>query len=87
MKNFHTNYDEKPWIKMPVSDLTTPKTGRICKGPSWWAITPDDCVLFFKSYGSPQCNSVKEIVERIRPGIEVRHIQAAFIPHRCQDYV
>jgi hypothetical protein len=81
-----TNYDTKPWIKMPVDELVTPKAGKICKGPAWWAVTPDNCVLFFKSYNSPQCNQQKAIVERIRPGLEAREIPMAYLPHRCEDY-
>lgn len=82
-----TKYDEKPWIKVPVEALKTPSPGKICKGPAWWAVTPDNCVLFFKDYCSPQCNTEKAIVERLRPGLEVRHIPISFIPHRCEDYV
>jgi hypothetical protein len=78
------DYNSKPWIKMPLAELTTPKPGRICHCPSWWAVTDDDCVLFFKSYGSPQCNVNKSIVEHIRPGLKVQFIESAFVPHRCE---
>lgn len=86
MIEISTNYNAAPWIKMPVSELITPAPGRICKGPSYWAVTPDGCVLFYKAYCSSQCNEVKSIVERIRPGLEVRHIPMAFVPHRCSDF-
>jgi hypothetical protein len=81
------NYDEKPWIKMPVSELMTPKAGKMCKAPMYWAVTPDDCVLFFKTYNSPQCNTIKELIEHVRPNMEIRFIETAFVPHNCSDFV
>jgi len=83
-ENFHTNYDRAPWIKMPLAELTTPAPGRMCMGPRYWAVTPDECVLFYRSHGSPQCNTNSAIVERIRPGLEVRYVPMAFVPHRCE---
>jgi len=81
-----TDYDKAPWIKMPVAELTTPTPGRLCMGPRYWAVTPDNCVLFYKAHYSPQCNVNEEIVHRVRPGLEVRHIPMAFVPHRCSDF-
>lgn len=82
------NYDDKTkWIKMTVSDLTTPKPGRIVYGARWWSVTPDDCVLFFKSYCSPQCNVNREVCAHIKPELEQRYIEFAFVPHDCRDYV
>ncbi|HJV75400.1 MAG TPA: hypothetical protein VJ654_14330 [Noviherbaspirillum sp.] len=80
------NYNQKPWIKMPLSELTTPKPGRLCKAPAWWAVTDDGCALFYKTYGSPQCNTDRRIVERIRPDCKQVFIEAAFVPHNCSDY-
>lgn len=80
------DFDRPPWIKMSIAELTTPQPGRICKAPAYWAVTPDDCVLFYKSYNSPQCNTDETIVRHIRPGLEVRHIPLAFVPHRCSDF-
>lgn len=81
-----SDYNAAPWIKMPIAELVTPKPGRLCKRPAFWAVTPDECVLFFKGYYSPQCNVNRFIVERIRPGLEVRFIEMAFVPHNCKDY-
>ena len=74
------------WIKMKVEDLLTPKEGRVCYGPRWWAVTEDDCVLFYKSYNSPQCNTVKSICEHIRPDCRVEFFDIAFVPHKCEDW-
>lgn len=79
------------WILVPVADLTTPKPGRICKGPRWWAVTENDEVLFFDRYTSPQCNTSKEIAARLGKGFDAplttpRFIEMAFVPHRCSDY-
>lgn len=82
---------EGRWIKVPVSDLITPKPGRLCYGPRWWAVTENDEVLFFDDYGSPQCNRAESIVERLGKGFDAplttpRFIEVAFVPHRCSDY-
>lgn len=82
-----SEYDKPKWIKVSVDDLTTPKPGRICKGPAWWAITDDGFALFYKSMSSPQCNADKRIVERVRPDCTPRFIEMAFVDHNCGDYV
>lgn len=84
MSDIERDYNKAPWIKMPIAELITPKAGRICKAPSWWAVTEDDCVLFYKSYGSPQCNTDKRIVEYIVPGCRAVFIETAFAPHGCE---
>lgn len=78
---------ESDWIYMTLEDLKTPKPGRLVFGPRWWAVNERNEVLFFRSYGSPQCNKVREIVERIRPGLRTEYVEIAFIPHNCSDYV
>lgn len=87
MSEVHNDYDRAPWIKMPLSELITPKPGRICVGARWWAVTDDGCVLFWRSHRSPQCNAVREVVERIRPDLTPQFVEMAFVPHRCSDYV
>lgn len=81
--------NKPPYTKMKISDLQTPKPGRLVYGPSWWIVTDDDCVLFFRKH-SPQCNSNKLVSEHLRdklyPGLEVRFIEHAFLPHSCSDY-
>jgi hypothetical protein len=79
------------WILAPVADITTPKPGRICYGPRWWAVTESGEVLFFDRYGSPQCNINKAIVERLgsrfdAPATTPQLIEMAYLPHRCSDY-
>jgi hypothetical protein len=73
------------WILAPVSDITTPKPGRICYGPRWWAVTKNDEVLFFDCYGSPQCNASEAIAARLGKGFDapataLRFIDMAFLP-------
>jgi hypothetical protein len=80
------------WILAPVADITTPKPGRICYGPRWWCVTENEEVLFFDTYGSPQCNQHQAVVERLGRGFEAppttaRFIEMAFLPHRCSGYV
>ena len=86
MKEVEKDYNKKPWIKMPLSELKTPIAGRLCMGPRWWAVTEDGCVLFYKAYYSPQCNQSKQMVERIRPDLNPVYVEVAFVPHDCSDY-
>ena len=74
------------FIRMPLSELTTPKGGRICMADMWWAVTDDGYALFFKAYYWPQCNAVKAIVERIRPDCKAVFVPFAYVPHNCSDY-
>ena len=48
MKNYN---DPKQFIKMTLEDIQNPEPGRIVHGPSWWAVTDDGCVLFYKGIG------------------------------------
>lgn len=78
------------WILAPRTDIKTPKPGRICYGPRWWKVTDNDEVLFFDTYGSPQCNIHKEVLERCGCGFDAPKttpifIEMAFLPHRCGD--
>lgn len=80
--------DSKRWFKVPIHVLEMPKDGYLCFGPSWWAVTEDRCVLFFKSpFGSPQANANQSVVQRVHPTLKTEFISMAFIPHRCSDYV
>lgn len=81
-----SDYSKKPWIKIPLDEITTPQNGRMCLTHCWWAVTEDDCVLFFKTHGSPQCNTRRAIIERIRPDCRAVFIEVAFVPHNCNDY-
>ena len=83
------DYTQKPWVKMPLSKLKTPRNGAICYPSSWWCVTPDQCVLFFR--GSPQCNANRDVAEsiqaRIHQGCTVEHVEVAYLDHDCSDYV
>lgn len=76
------------YIRMSLSDLTTPKGGRIVMTDRWWVVTEDEHVLFYRSYGSPQCNSNKAITERLAPsaGGKPVFVPVAYVPHNCRDY-
>lgn len=79
------------WILVPISNLTTPKDGRICYCNHWWRVTEDNDVLFYRRYTSPQCNSNKAVMERVgkafdAPITTLQYIEVAFLPHNCSDY-
>lgn len=81
------------FTRVPLSELTNPRK----RGPlmvyqdHWWAVDDEDNGLFFdgNSY-SPQCNTVKEIVERhLAKGIETRAVLVpwAWVPFSISDYL
>lgn len=83
------------FVKVPISDVTTPDsngTYELMKD-RWWAVTEDDCILFYGSRGrSPQCNSNKAIVEHIlsaenHPGVKAVFLTHVWLPHNCSDYI
>lgn len=80
------------WIKIPIEDITTPKMGRICYTDRWWVLTPNNEVLFYKSYTSPQCNINKAVIDHAllklhAEGCTAQFLPVAYLPHRCSDYV
>lgn len=68
--------------KIPVSEITTPKAGRVCYLASWWTVTPNDEVIMWKGH-SPQCHAVESIArylqEKLWPECSVRFIDVAFV--------
>lgn len=76
--------DPSLWEKVKISELTKFTPGYVCYRPSWWAIVDGDCVLFFKGRRgrsrAPQANTNRAVVERTRPGLEVRFIEQACLP-------
>ena len=84
-----TNYHLKS-----IEDITEPKAGKWCYGPSWWIVTPDRQVLFFhggkrRRMGSPQCNPNKTISEHIQKRMyqdcTVELIPMAYLTHDCDN--
>lgn len=80
------DYTIKPWRKMSLQELTTPKNGRLCMLDHWWVVTPDRHVLFYT--GSPQCNAneaiAKRILEKLHPGCTAEFVDVAYLPQRRQ---
>ena len=81
--------DDPRWHKVPLTQIISiPESGGIfnCYTNFYWAVTPDDEVLFFRRpFTSPQCNRNKMIVEKCAPaGCRVEFIERAFIKHTCE---
>jgi hypothetical protein len=82
---------EGKWILAPLTDILTPKEGRICLESRYWKVTNNGNVLFFKEYSAPQCNSNKNIADYLCrgsdcPATTTVFVEFAFIPHHCIDY-
>lgn len=80
--------DAENYIRMPIAELTTPTGGRLCVVNHWWAITENEEALFYRTYGSPQCNSDPRVMEKITQGrpIKTRNVflPVAYVPHSCE---
>ena len=76
------NYADPCWLKVPLSELTTPKPGLVVYPPSWWATTPDGCVLFYKERCYPQTNSNPAVVRHLHPKLEATFIPVSFVSPR-----
>lgn len=81
------------WILAPLSDITTPKEGRRCCGPRWWAVTENDEVLFFERYTSPQCNfNIEAVMTGFNggffntPAVTPKFIEMAYLPHSSEYF-
>lgn len=83
------DYTRKPWRKVPLDKLRTPREGALCMMNHWWVITPDQCVLFYN--GTPQCNSnekvTKYLLGKLHTGCEAIAVDVAYLDHDCHDYV
>jgi hypothetical protein len=82
------------FYEVPLSDILFPKPNRICYQESWWIVTKDRNVLFFKpNHTSPQCNTNKNMVEHwLRGNPEFKDCTVELLPivylnHKCSDYV
>lgn len=87
---------KKPqWTFIPKADVTAvPERGGVFQiyRKYWWALTENDEVMFYTQFGSPQCNSNKQITERLvaaktHPSTHVEQLDTVFLPHDCRDYV
>ena len=68
------------FIKMPLSELTTPQEGTIVYLDRWWCLTDKEEVLFFRTYNSPQCNRDKRLTDRL---CEIKNdftVSSIFVP-------
>ncbi len=80
--------DMKNYLRIPVSELTTPTEGRIVYLNRYWVVTDQDEVLFFRSYSCPQCNPDERLAARIAPitGGKVQFIPIAYLPINWGDF-
>lgn len=82
--------NKKYWKKVPLDEIKTPRVGKICYGASYWSVTEDNCVLFYRGH-SPQCNNneycAESIRKKIHPTCRLEYIEMAFIDHNCEDYI
>jgi hypothetical protein len=86
-KTLDTLSPDERYIRMSLTELTTPSGGRIVMTDRWWIVTESNEALFFKHYTSPQCNHDKSIAEHIKPaGTRVEFVPVAYVPHKCSDY-
>ena len=79
------------FIRMPLSELTTPHEGRIVYLNRWWCVTDKEEALFFRTYSSPQCNDSKRMCEHlcaIKSDILVEpvFVPVAYVPIVWSDY-
>ena len=81
------------FIRVPIDEVTKPKSGRMVIKDHWW-VTENDCVLGFMLYGekskdrpAPQCNSDKRVVDMLlkkKPNQEAVFLPVAYWwPHAC----
>jgi len=83
------DYDSKEWTKVPLETIKTPQPHNMVCGPSYWIVTPDECVLRFRE-SSWQHNAyediIKHMIETIHVGCRIEYLPVAFVPHDCRDY-
>ena len=92
MPNTLEDYKHPPWTRMHIDEVRTPRVGRICYGPAWWIVTPDDYVLFSgQNCTRPQCNEdlrvTEMLVRRCHPECHPVFVDMAYVPHECSWFV
>lgn len=83
-------HNEKNWTRIPVSELAAPSKGglHMVYRDAWWAIDAENRVFFFKG-ASPQCNSNRLVVERLKTHpdmVGIVQIPLAMWPVSASDY-
>lgn len=79
------------FVKVPIDEaVKIPDKGGLYEllTDRWWAVTEDNCLLFYEKGMAPQCNSNKLIVDKWsrfsgRPATTPVFIKAVFIKHEC----
>lgn len=79
--------------KVPISEaIETPtKSGHYdLVTDSWWGVTEDDCILYYRGYAR-QCNTNKSITDSIisgddHPGVKSVFLEKVWEKHNCNDY-
>ena len=74
-------------VKVPIEEITTPKTGRVAYVDHWWSITEDSCVLFYlsekeerkKIHASPQCNMDQKTSEMLNESLGYKEKYGAYV--------
>ena len=84
--------DDDPRLKfVPLEQAIIPPSGLIEHiKDRWWAVHPNKGLIFWGKGQSPQCNSNKDIAERIfviYPWAEVKFIPSVFRQINPNDYV
>lgn len=79
------------YTHLSLERLKTPTNGTLVFTDRYWLVTPQNEVLFFRSYTCPQCNSNKEIAERIlgeriAEGYRVEYVPVAYVPFDPSDW-
>jgi hypothetical protein len=76
--------------KIPLADLTTPRTGTYrVYVDYWWASVLDDAgqLMLLIYRGGPQCNQDEALMRRMTaelwPGAEPIQIPVAYLKHTC----
>jgi hypothetical protein len=71
-----------------IDDATTAKDGRIVMLNHWWA-TDGENIFFFRQGDAPQCNTNKELAQKIAAGRgqDVVFLPIAFLEHNCGDHL
>lgn len=86
----HKHIKKGNYILVPMKDILTPKDGRMCFANRWWIVTKDHEVIFFKNYDNPQCNTIKNVTERLciicKEAVTLEFIDMTYVPFNWRTY-